>query len=102
MKNRKIEIRIEKRERITFFRSPDQIQTVCRICARESVFIAPKYAVASFDMTMREIFRLVETGRLHYIETESGAAFVCLTSLETLTVNQIEVVCQDDRTEKSR
>ena len=97
MKNRRIEIQIEKRERITFFRLPEEIHCVCQVCGEETVFIAPAYAAVSFDMTMREIFRLIEMSRLHYIETGAGGTFVCLASLESLTVEQPHVICLEDQ-----
>ena len=88
MKNRKIEIRIEKRERITFFRLPDEMHAVCAVCKMEVTFVAPEYAAASLNTTMREIFRLIETSQIHFIEAEAGRTFVCLASLESSTVNQ--------------
>lgn len=96
MKNRKIEIRIEKRERITFFRLPDEMHAICAACQREVTFVAPEYAAASFNTTMREIFRLIETSQIHFIEAETGQTFVCLTSLENLFANQSLVICLDD------
>jgi hypothetical protein len=81
MKNRKIEIRIEKRERITFFQPPGEIRVVCALCQTPSIFIAPEHAAVSFNITMREIFRRIERGFVHFLETESGLTLVCTASL---------------------
>ena len=81
MKNRKIEIHIEKRERITFFRAAEEIRIICAVCECETLFIAPERAAVSHGMTVREIFRRVESGALHFIETGDGLTLICLNSL---------------------
>ena len=96
MKNKKIEIRVEKRERITFFRLPDEVRAVCAVCDRETVFVAPEHAAASLSVSMREIFRRIETGAIHFIEAEAGRTLVCPASLENSIVNQSFVVVLDD------
>ncbi len=81
MKYRKIEIHIEKRERITFFRATEEIRIICAVCECETLFIAPERAAVSHGLTMREIFRRVESGAIHFIETREGLTLICLNSL---------------------
>jgi hypothetical protein len=47
----------------------------------ESLMISPNEAAARLQITAREIFRRVEAGELHFLETESGALRICGNSL---------------------
>ena len=38
----------------------------------------PKIAATILGTTEREIYRRVEQGNLHFIETETGEIFICL------------------------
>jgi hypothetical protein len=49
----------------------------CEQCAAETVILEPNEAAAYLQITAREIFRLTEAGEIHYLETETGALFVC-------------------------
>ncbi len=53
----------------------------CERCAAETVMLAPNEAAVVLQTTAREIFRLTEAGEIHYLETDSGALFVCRNSL---------------------
>lgn len=54
----------------------------CERCAAESLMISPNEAAAHLQTTAREIFRRVEAGELHFLETESGALLICCRSLQ--------------------
>ena len=49
----------------------------CEHCAAETVMLAPDEAGAHMQTTARKIFRLAESGEIHFLETESGALLVC-------------------------
>lgn len=53
----------------------------CEQCAAETVMFAPNEAAAYLQTTAREIFRRVEAGEMHYLETETGALLICRNSL---------------------
>jgi hypothetical protein len=43
--------------------------------------VTPDEAAALSEMSTRAIYRLIEGGRLHFIEIESGSVLVCLNSI---------------------
>lgn len=45
-------------------------------------------AAAASGLTVREIFRLVESGGVHFFETADGLMFVCLNSLKGSSQNK--------------
>jgi hypothetical protein len=47
----------------------------------EVQMLAPAIAAEIFGISQREIFRLIESGTLHFIERQPGAAMICLPSL---------------------
>jgi len=63
---------------------------LCEQCAAEAVMLAPNEAAAYLQTTAREIFRRVEAGEIHYLETETGALLVCRKSLATENNNYLE------------
>jgi hypothetical protein len=76
------EITVEKRQRITV--RPDRTRVaVCEQCTREVVMLSPEAAAALFETTARVIFRLIEAGELHFLETVGGGLLVCRNSLES-------------------
>lgn len=82
MKNRKIKISILTCERTVVTFRQESLTTYCEICGCDRKFIKPESAEQEFDLTMREIFQLVENGALHILETPDGQTFVCRFSLE--------------------
>lgn len=57
----------------------------CGICGRGSQMITPKQAALIIQTTQREIFRLVEENKLHFVEFQDGDLFVCAKSLCEIT-----------------
>lgn len=79
---RKAEITFEIEE-TTILRFAERI--ICEFCPQcaKSVEMASPQTIADLsDYTEREIFRLVEAGKLHFIET--GRTLICLDSLTVL------------------
>ena len=87
MKAKTTEILIETREKILFRRtSPHEIETVCIGCAAISIFMLPERAAYLFNVTAREIYRRVEKGAIHFLETRAGLTFVCAASLSGVPI----------------
>jgi hypothetical protein len=57
----------------------------CGICGCNSQMITPKQAALIIQTTQREIYRLVEENKLHFIELQDGDLFVCAKSLAETT-----------------
>lgn len=82
MKQQTTEIHIETRERIIFRQtSAQELETCCAECGAAAVFILPERAAFLFDLTTREIYRRIERGAIHFLETDAGVTLVCANSL---------------------
>lgn len=77
-------ITIESYSRTTMYLRRATNIARCERCAEETLMISPNEAAAVLQISAREIFRLTEANEIHYLETESGALFVCRRSLEKL------------------
>lgn len=54
-------------------------QILCRTCAEP--LLSPQHCAAVFGIGERRLFQLVETGAAHFMETETGTAMICPSSL---------------------
>lgn len=54
----------------------------CKICRGDSVLLSPSLITQILQISEREIFRLIEAGRIHFIEDENRKNFVCLKDLK--------------------
>lgn len=78
----KAEITLEVEETVVF-RQPDLIgQRFCPNCAEVVEMVAPHAITAMSGITEREIFRLVEAGKIHFVEADR--IFVCLSCYQGL------------------
>jgi len=77
---RSVDFTIERRE---FFvaATPGQIFTLCAQCGKESTFVTPTDAARISASSVREIFQLMESAEIHFIERPDGSVIVCLASL---------------------
>ena len=55
----------------------------CDSCQAEVRWLFPEEAMALAGITLRGIFRLVESSEIHFAESEGGFLLVCAASLET-------------------
>ena len=90
MKNKKTEILIETHER-TFFRWLEkEVRTFCPVCRTDGFFILPERAAVETGASVREIFRRVESGAVHFIETANGLTLVCQASLPIVKTDALK------------
>lgn len=85
--NRHIEktvITIETVQRTVVRSRPKTKIAWCDRCSAETVMLAPDEAAAHLQTTTREIFRLTQTGEIHYLETEAGSLLICSNSQRIL------------------
>ena len=54
----------------------------CDACGTETLMLMPEQAATIYGTTMREMFRQIENGELHFMETTKGELFVCSNSLQ--------------------
>ena len=81
MKNKKTEILIETHERTLVRWLEKEVRSFCRVCLTEGFFILPERAAIESGASVREIFRMVESGAVHFIETDNRLTLVCRASL---------------------
>src|SRR4051812_33551349 len=75
----KTEITYEIEERIILRASGDKFQAFCPQCQTIVEMLTPPVAAAFSGLSERAIFRLIEAGEIHFVETER--VFVCRNSL---------------------
>ena len=80
-KRQKTVITAETFERMTVRLRRKKTIGWCKECAAEVLMLAPNEAAAIARTTARAIFRRVEAGELHFLETENGELLLCRNSL---------------------
>ena len=79
---RRIEITVEKRRLIVLRRAPAPILDWCADCGEQVAMLTPDQAAAIASVSSRMIYRRVEAGEMHYLETPEGHLLVCANSIE--------------------
>jgi hypothetical protein len=55
----------------------------CVCCQREVRWLMPEEAMLLANASLREIFRLIESSEIHFVESAEGFLLVCAASLAT-------------------
>ena len=76
------EITLHTIERKVFLSESKTINIWCEFCAAEVEMISPELAASIFGIHIREIYRRIEQGDLHFFETETGQVYICNNSLQ--------------------
>jgi hypothetical protein len=84
MKKRKT-ITIETHQVQIIRARPPEVEAWCANCAAQSPFLTPEAAAQMTGTTTRALYRWVEAGALHFIETAEGGLLLCLPSLTGTT-----------------
>ena len=61
----------------------------CEKCAAETVMLAPNEAAVVLQTTARDIFRRIESGEIHFLESETGVLLVCRNSVAALAKEKL-------------
>jgi hypothetical protein len=56
----------------------------CEVCGAEVEMVSPELAARSAGVGVRAVFRLIETERVHFMESPDGALLVCLNTLKQI------------------
>ena len=82
MLSRRTVITFEKLERSFYhFPNSEPLCSRCEKCGEEVNWLTPNQVVALTDLTLRKVFRLIESNTVHFAETPSGLLHVCPRSL---------------------
>jgi hypothetical protein len=88
----KTEITVETRQRITLRGRGQRViwgrAVWCNNCAATVGMYLPEHAAVLSRTTSREIYRRVENGDLHFVETTEGELFICCNSLAPDYINK--------------
>lgn len=76
---RKTEIEIELNETIAYKPRRELRRLFCPKCGSPADMATPLLAAITTNLTEREIFRLVEAGEVHFVETDG--IFICMESI---------------------
>ena len=82
---RKTEITLETRRRLIVCLPESEAaeQMFCPLCERDAPLVQAEHAAEIFNVSRREVYRMVEAGRLHFVESADGVLYVCLRSFES-------------------
>ncbi len=75
----KTRIEIEVNETVAYSRSSERFENYCPDCRRMAEMATPQVGAVLGHLTEREIYRLVESGSIHFVETDR--VLICLNSL---------------------
>lgn len=80
----KTEIEIELSETIAYSKRQERFEAFCQLCKSLVEMSTPQVAAILTHSKEREIYRLIEVGKVHFVETDK--VLICLRSLtETLS-----------------
>jgi excisionase family DNA binding protein len=80
-RRRRTQITVET-ERLVIIRQREADgETRCPVCAERPRMISAEEAAAVTGLSRRAIYRLVESGRIHFNETSDGVLLICLALL---------------------
>lgn len=78
-------IKFEKHElTIIRVRRSQTVTVFCAVCREKVLHLSVTRASAALGVSETAVFRLVESGTVHSMETASGALFVCGNSVSVL------------------
>lgn len=79
---RKTEILINQTKRCLILLPETEEIIACPECVGDEVMVAAETAASVFGFSRREVYRMIEAGTVHFLETNEGVLFVCRKSLE--------------------
>ena len=83
MSSRRTVITFQKFERRTYrLVGTPAVVALCERCRHEVAWLTPDEALLLSRQSLREIFRLIEAGSIHFCEDEAGFLLICPVSLK--------------------
>ena len=80
-KKKRTHITVKSDQVLVIRRAGRSLTAWCTECGSLVNMIAPEEAMAVVGVSSREIYRWVEAGRVHYLETSEGFLLICRDSL---------------------
>jgi hypothetical protein len=82
---RTVELTVERSEFFVARKPRAPTLAWCAGCGGRAPFVAPEEAAAASGVSVRTIFRQIESAEIHFFETPEGRLLVCLASLAPLS-----------------
>lgn len=102
-KTRKTEKAVEIHEFYVIRSTSGSLPALCVECSSGDAFmVAPEQAAAVAHVPLRDIYRGVESGLVHYTERDDGSLVVCLRSLTVMRTQITEDKLITDGNEQDR
>jgi hypothetical protein len=80
-RKKKTEIIVEREQVLVIRRLDDRQPRWCAECAEQAQMLSVDEGAALAQVSARAVYRWVESGQLHFVETEDGSLLVCINSL---------------------
>ena len=78
---RTMKIGLETQRVVSLTKRVHAFEAWCSQCGEQRQMIHPEEAAARAGVSLRAIYRLVETNELHFIETPEGSVLICPNSV---------------------
>jgi len=82
---RTTEVTVEKSEFIVVRRPHRSVPAWCVECGKPVRLVKPEDAAIATGLNVREVYRRIEKGEVHFVETREGAPLVCMKSLQNFS-----------------
>jgi len=79
---------VQTHQLVTVQQKRTNILTWCEQCNAQVAMVRPESAAEIARVTQRTIYRRVERGDLHFLETSAGELFICCASLQSGLANR--------------
>lgn len=81
------EITVEQHQLLVIHTPAVEGNIRCAVCTTQGLMASAEDTASLLSMTRREVYRAVETGDVHFIETADGLLFICIESLLSFCSN---------------
>ena len=96
----KMRITVSKDEITVIKKMPGKALATCQPCGRQVEMATPEQAVTLTGIHSRTIYRWVEGGQVHFIETAEGHLLICLDSLLATHDNSLREIQEAESSRK--
>lgn len=85
---RKTDILVETKRRFIICQPEQDERFFCPCCPGQ--MISAEASAVFFRLSRRDVYRMIETGKVHFSETETGLLFICPESFAEILTNETE------------
>ena len=78
---KRTEIIIETERIVVMTPAPGSMKALCKICLSPVEWLSPELAATLINLPPHVIYRWIESGEIHFLESRDGTVKVCRNSL---------------------